>query len=295
MKIIILLQIVLISITMQAIKSILDVKKIKVISLDVTGTLLIHKYPIMNTYADCAVWSRLDNPPSAEELKPAFKKAYYKYCTEMKCFGYHQKLSPRGWWSLVVKDALKNCGRNYNDDDYERYFRRIYQHYGSLEGYEILPDALDFLKWASSLKNDDGSSRFNFGVTTNTPTRTIETVLPMIGYHNYFSWFVCSGDIGEEKPSPVIYNKAFSLAQFWTPNLKRNEIIHIGDSLSADFCGSRAAGFQSLNLDRSSNPRVTVYQDWLEAPHYTGKSKDDIMKYSVKNFDQVRKILEEGM
>ena len=38
------------------------------------------------------------------------------------------------------------------------------------------------------------------------------------------------------------------------------QILHIGDNLAADFCGARRAGFQSLNLDRSGNSRVTVYQ-----------------------------------
>jgi len=75
----------------------LDIKKIKVISFDVTGTLLVHKEPIMKTYAEAALWARLDNPPTEFELKPAFKKAYYKYNTEMRCFGYHNNISPRKW------------------------------------------------------------------------------------------------------------------------------------------------------------------------------------------------------
>ena len=53
----------------------IDASRIKAISLDVTGTLLVHRYPIMETYAAAAVWAKLPNPPTAEELKPAFKKA----------------------------------------------------------------------------------------------------------------------------------------------------------------------------------------------------------------------------
>lgn len=271
----------------------LDIKKIKVISFDVTGTLLVHKYPIMQTYAECAVWAKLKNPPTADELKPAFKKAYYKYNTEMRCFGYHDNISPRKWWELVVQYTLEETGRKYNSIDFQRYFRRVYQHYGSLEGYEILDDAMNFIKWANSIKNKDGSKRFTFGVTTNTPFRTIETVMPMIGYHNYFSWFCCSNDIGEEKPHPLIFDKAYEQAQFWSgPNLKRDEILHIGDSLAADFCGSKRSGFQAIYLDRSKNSKVTVYQDWLQHPEYPGKSLEDIKKYSVNDFDQIRKLLE---
>ena len=84
-------------------------------------------------------------------------------------------------WELVVSNTIEETGRKYNSIDFQRYFRRVYQHYGSLDGYEILDDAMNFIKWADSLKNKDGTKRFTFGVTTNTPYRTIETVLPMMG------------------------------------------------------------------------------------------------------------------
>ncbi len=47
-----------------------DPSNVRAISLDITGTILVHRYPIMQTYADAAVWAKLPNPPSAEELKP---------------------------------------------------------------------------------------------------------------------------------------------------------------------------------------------------------------------------------
>ena len=72
-----------------------DPRAIRAISLDVTGTLLVHKYPIMDTYAAAAVWARLPNPPTAEELKPAFKKAYYKHLTESPSFGHSKGMSGR--------------------------------------------------------------------------------------------------------------------------------------------------------------------------------------------------------
>jgi hypothetical protein len=30
----------------------------------------------------------------------------------------------------TVRSALEFCGRNYDEDDFQRYFRRVYQHYG---------------------------------------------------------------------------------------------------------------------------------------------------------------------
>jgi putative hydrolase of the HAD superfamily len=68
--------------------------------------------------------------------------------------------------------------------------------------------------------------------------------------HDYFKWFVCCRDVGAEKPSKVIFDQAFELAEFWSPKIQREEILHIGDNFAADFCGARAAGFQALFLGR---------------------------------------------
>jgi hypothetical protein len=74
-----------------------SLSKVRAISFDVTGTLLVHKYPIMDTYAASAVWAQLPNPPTSAELKPAFKKAYFKHLTESPCFGGRDGLSSRQW------------------------------------------------------------------------------------------------------------------------------------------------------------------------------------------------------
>lgn len=68
-------------------------------------------------------------------------------------------------------------------------------------------------------------------------------------------------------------------------------ILGTGDNLAADFCGAKAAGHQALYLDRSRNAKVTAYQDWLQAPHYPGKSDADVAKYTVTDLTQVKQLL----
>jgi len=262
---------------------------VKAISLDVTGTLLAHRYPIFETYASAAAWARLPNPPSAEELKPAFKKAYFEALTSRPCFGHAQGQSPREWWVETVKLALANCDRSqYTDDEFNRFFRRVYQHYGCLEGYIELPDAKPFVQWARQ-------KGITMGITTNTPYRTMDTVVPMLGFHEFFVWFTCSHEVGVEKPHEKIFDEAHRQADFWVPGIKREEILHIGDSLEADLCGAKAAGFQALLLDRSgSSVKVTQYQDWLKGPDYEGKSEEDIRRCTVNDLAAAREILEQA-
>ena len=65
-------------------------------------------------------------------------------------------------WAYTVKLALENAGKTVSEADFERYFRRVYQFYGSASGYQALPDAESALT-ALAKKN------LVLGVTSNTP------------------------------------------------------------------------------------------------------------------------------
>lgn len=116
----------------------------------------------------------------------------------------------------------------------------------------------------------------------------------MLGLHDHFRWFTCSQDVGVEKPAAEIFDASFAAARFWMPDLQRSEILHIGDSLACDYCGAKAAGFQALLLDRSSNEKVTAYQDWVVGPDYPGKSAEDIQAGTVQGLDAVVELLTEA-
>ena len=91
----------------------------------------------MQTYADSAIWAKLPNPPTAAEWKKPFKDAYYKNLIDYPCFGHKENFSSREWWEITVKTSLQLLGREYSTEEFNRFFRRVYQHYGSLEGYEV--------------------------------------------------------------------------------------------------------------------------------------------------------------
>ena len=65
---------------------------IKVISLDVTGTILVHS-PVSEMYSKSAINTKLLNPPTASEIKIAFKKAYHNNLKKFPCFGYYDNIS----------------------------------------------------------------------------------------------------------------------------------------------------------------------------------------------------------
>ena len=188
-----------------------DASIVRAVSLDVTGTLITHSEPVMDSYADAALWARLPNPPTAQELKPAFKQAYRESLTSSPCFGGHgNSLSGREWWRMTIRRVLELCERDYDAAAFERYFRRVYQHFGSPKGYERLADADDLLAYCAAERPG-----VLLGITSNTPMRHMESVLPMLGLHDHFSWFTCSQDVGVEKPGAAMFEAAVEQARFW--------------------------------------------------------------------------------
>ena len=292
----------------QGLSSTVDASKIRAISFDVTGTLLATKEPVVKSYHDAALWARLPNPPTQDELKAAFKIAFRERSIESPCFGGVEGISGREWWQTTIRRVLYHCKDGdenyYTEQEFQRYFRRVYQHFGSPSGYMVLEDAQSLLDSihaaaaaaaaAATSANDEEKHDLLLGITSNTPIRHMESVLPMLdSFHDNFSWFSCSQEVGHEKPSQEIFEDALQKARFWLgdPNLSKDEILHIGDSHACDYCGAKAYGFQALLLDRSDHPSVTAYQDWLEAPDYEGKSLEDVEMNTITSLEEVAGIL----
>ena len=173
---------------------------------------------------------------------------------ESPCFGGAEGVSGRDWWrgtarrvwvwkvyaaedfdrwsvgaqscrgaSRHQRDACSTAWRCASDSLIDAHrFRRVYQHFGSPKGYEVLPDAALFLERIPDA--------YLLGICSNTPNRHSSSVLPMLNIHERFKFFASSQDVGREKPDPEIFAEAFRQAQFWLPDLKRDEVL-VGDSL----------------------------------------------------------------
>ena len=99
-----------------------SLRPVRAISLDITGTLITHKGSVVQHYVDAAVWAQLKNPPSVDEMKPAFKQAYKERCLESPCFGGAEGISGRDWWRGTARRVMELCGRSYAEEDFDRWF-----------------------------------------------------------------------------------------------------------------------------------------------------------------------------
>jgi FMN phosphatase YigB (HAD superfamily) len=154
----------------------------------------------------------------------------------------------------------------------------------------VLDDAQHLLDSLQKRQQAD-NQQLILGITSNTPTRHMESILPMLNnLHTHFSWFTCSQDVKSEKPSIEIFESSYQSAKFWIPDLQKEEVLHNGDSYACDYCGAKRFGFRALLLDRS-DPNVNAYQDWLEAPDYEGKSLEDVQTNTITSLAQVSELL----
>jgi HAD superfamily hydrolase (TIGR01549 family) len=114
-----------------------------------------------------------------------------------------------------------------------------YETWGNPNNYKLFDDVLPILKalkergiYVACVSNEDGwLSKFfdHFDIA------------------EYFDFVLTSQEVGYEKPSTKIFQKALGMAK-----LMPNEVIFVGDSAIDDYQGSKAVGMQPLLIDRGS-------------------------------------------
>lgn len=229
-------------------------KPIRWIVFDITGTLLKFHPSVAEIYYQAAKNVQIE-PPFLDPtlMKPAFSKAYKQVNQEYPCFGYYSLGSERDWWKEVVRRTLTTAVSSdsrikLTTDDHERYFRAVYQAFGSPSSYHVYPDTwklLDVLK--SSQKTRSDGSCYQLGIITNSDCRAVDTTLPTLNLHHHFQFALSSTDYGWMKPDSRQYLKAFEQMQFYDPYLASpEEVLYIGNDIEADYKGARASGFQSV-------------------------------------------------
>ncbi len=109
-------------------------------------------------------------------------------------------------------------------------------------GYCLFPEAEEVLR---TLRQ-----RFTLGVITNGPADTQREKLHIVGIVPYLHTFVISGELGIGKPDSGIFLKALESAQ-----VKPEEAVHVGDSLTSDIAGATNVGMYTVWINRNGVTR----------------------------------------
>uniref|UniRef100_A0A7N0T6V4 Haloacid dehalogenase-like hydrolase domain-containing protein 3 n=1 Tax=Kalanchoe fedtschenkoi TaxID=63787 RepID=A0A7N0T6V4_KALFE len=225
--------------------------KIRCITLDVTGTLIAYKGELGDYY--CMAAKSVGLPcPDYKRVHEGFKLAYKDMATKYPCFGYHTKIPNLVWWKTCVRDSFRKAGYDYDEETFEKIFRRIYSTFGSSAPYSLFPDSQPFLRWARK-------QGLVVGLVSNAEYRYQDVILPALGLNKGSEWDfgVFSGIEGVEKPDPKIYELALERAGSIAPE----EALHIGDSFRKDYLPPKSIGMHALLLDRFKSAEAQQWRD----------------------------------
>ncbi|KAK3131028.1 hypothetical protein QOZ80_6BG0501110 [Eleusine coracana subsp. coracana] len=256
--------------------------KLRLITVDVTGTLIAYKGQLGDYY--CMAAKHAGMPcPDYQRMHEGFKIAYTEMARQYPCFGFAAKMPNIDWWRTCVKNSFVKAGYDYDDETFEKIFRRIYSVFGSSAPYSVFPDAQPFMRWARE-------KGLTVGIVSNAEYRYKEVILPALGLNQGSEWDfgVFSGIVGIEKPDPRIYKIALEMAG----NIAPEEALHIGDSMRKDYTPARSIGMHALLLDRFKTadaeswrksgapvlPDLVAAQEWLtrnEGEDYPKKSEGE--------------------
>ncbi|CAD6251721.1 unnamed protein product [Miscanthus lutarioriparius] len=247
--------------------------RLRLVTVDVTGTLIAYRGQLGDYYCMAAKSAGMPCPDYGR-VHEGFKLAYADMSRRHPCFGHAAAMPAAEWWKTCVRDSFVRAGYNYDDETFERIFRRIYSTFGSAAPYAVFPDAQRFLRWL----REEG---LVVGIVSNAEHRYRDVVLPALGLNQGSEWDfgVFSGVVGVEKPDPRIYEAA--LRQAAGGGVAPGEALHIGDSLRKDYAPARSLGMHALLLDRFRTaeaeswrrsgapvlPDLVAAREWLVGGH----------------------------
>ncbi|KAK7687114.1 hypothetical protein QCA50_009616 [Cerrena zonata] len=143
------------------------------------------------------------------------------------------------WWGEVIKRTAIGAGADLSDvnDSLDHIVPRLLHRFSSKEGYELYDDALPCLQHLNHLG-------MRTGLITNADRRML-AVLDDLDITKYLQPILISEIEEVEKPKREIFARAGRSVG----ELKEN-ILHVGDELKADYHGAQKAGLRALLIRR---------------------------------------------
>ena len=120
-------------------------RAVRMITLDVTGTMIKFKGHIGDIYCKAAAMHG-NVCPDYDRLHQAFKLAYDETSQELPAFG-GPEYNTKNWWRKCVQRSFDHAGFHFKAQVQENIFHNIYAAYGSHEAYEVFDDVIPFLQW----------------------------------------------------------------------------------------------------------------------------------------------------
>ena len=217
--------------------------ELKVIFFDAAGTLVHLPRGVGFHYATVAARFGWEIEPAI--IGRAFGAAW-KAMPSPPAGGQRRPDDDRDWWRDLVWEVLDQCAAP-GDFCRSEYFDELYLEFARPGIWDLYPEVLEVL--------DLLAPHYQLAVLSNFDGR-LRTVLAHLGILDRFSTVVISSEVGADKPDPLIFSRATTLAK-----VAPREALLAGDDLEHDVVGAQRAGWHAFHVDR---PRLTL-RDLLPA------------------------------
>lgn len=209
----------------------------KIIFLDAAGTLFDVRGSVGEVYGKLA--SSWGITISNEELNAAFFQSFAN-SSPMAFPGRKLAKIPQlefEWWLAVATKAFQIAGVFNQFSDFPKFFAELYAHFATAEPWFVYPDVFPALnRWQKQ--------GIELAVVSNFDSR-LYPVLKALDLAGYFTSVTISTEVGAAKPDSQIFTAALQ-----KHNCLAENVLHIGDSFKADYCGAKNAGLKAIWLNR---------------------------------------------
>lgn len=207
---------------------------IRALFLDAAGTLIEPAEPVAGVYARHAAAKGLNL--EIGRIKAAFADLFTG--TGDPEWGAHPEgdTAEREWWRQLVGATLgRAAGASLDGDLVESSFQGLFAHYADPAAWHVFPEVSQVLAEARA-------AGLRLAVVSNFDRR-LHGILSGHGLH--FDAVITSADARARKPDPRIFSTALAAL-----DLRPEEVLHAGDSPSADLEGAARAGIAARLVRR---------------------------------------------
>jgi putative hydrolase of the HAD superfamily len=228
-------------------------RRIDIVFFDATDTLLCVHGTVGLQYAAVAHRHGLEAPAAA--IDAAFRKAMSS--APPPCFpGARPEEFPaleRAWWHDVVTRTFADFGAFPR---FESFFDAVFEQFRTAAAWDLLPGARQALLQLQS----EGR---RLGIVSDMDGRLFD-VLDELQLRTLFDPIVLSTRAGCSKRDGRLFPIALRMA-----GVPAERAAHVGDSLTSDVAGARAAGLAAIWFDpggAAAPPGVWTARGWSEVP-----------------------------
>ncbi len=221
------------------------------ILLDIDNTLL-------DFNKNSALAMRVAFSNNGLEFKDSYSKVFLSVNDRLWAQFERGEIDRAGIYAVRYDLILSELGLNGDSQKIECDYRKILSE--SVEKVDGADDLLSYL-----------GGKYTLCAASNASKKIQINRLYKAGFLHYFTYLFISEEMGVSKPSKEYFLKCIEKLS----PIKKEEIIMIGDSLTADIAGAKNVGIKSIYYNHNKNPLP----------------EKQLYDYSVNSLEEIKNIL----